>query len=124
MATTKQSLFPEGQVALAAFAGALAHPARIAIIGLLQAREEACCGEIVKALPLAQATVSQHLQVLNRVGLLHLRPAFFRMRQHPKPTDQPKRSALQLLHARGAENDPHRASRGGLRPRHGAYGLG
>jgi ArsR family transcriptional regulator len=73
MATTKQSLFPEGQVALAAFAGALAHPARIAIIGLLQAREEACCGEIVKALPLAQATVSQHLQVLNRVGLLHHR---------------------------------------------------
>jgi len=73
MATTKKSLFPEEQVALAAFAGALAHPARIAIIGLLQDREEACCGEIVRELPLAQATVSQHLQALNKVGLLHHR---------------------------------------------------
>jgi len=70
----KNSLFPEEQVALASFAGALAHPARIAIIGFLQASEEATCGEIVASLPLAQATVSQHLQALNRVGLLEQRP--------------------------------------------------
>ena len=73
MATSKKSLFPAEQVALAAFAGALAHPARIAIIGFLQDREEAYCGEIVRELPLAQATVSQHLQALEKVGLLHHR---------------------------------------------------
>jgi len=73
MAVTKKSLFAEEQVALAAFAGALAHPARIAIIGLLQDSDEACCGEIVEALPLAQATVSQHLQALDKAGLLHRR---------------------------------------------------
>ena len=73
MATTKHALFPEEQVSLAAFAGALAHPARIAIIGLLQERKEVCCGDIVKELPLAQATVSQHLKALDKAGLLHLR---------------------------------------------------
>ena len=74
MPLAKNPLFPEEQVALAAFAGALAHPARIAIIGFLQTSEEASCGEIVASLPLAQATVSQHLQALNRVGLLEQRP--------------------------------------------------
>ena len=73
MAISKLNLFPEDQVALAGFAAALAHPARIAIIGLLQANKEASCGEIVHALPLAQATVSQHLQALNKVGLLRQR---------------------------------------------------
>lgn len=74
MTTSKKDLFSAEQVALAGFAGALAHPARIAIIGFLQSRGEASCGEIVAALPLAQPTVSQHLQALNRVGLLHVRP--------------------------------------------------
>ncbi|WP_269524813.1 ArsR/SmtB family transcription factor [Coraliomargarita parva] len=55
---------------LAAFAGAMAHPARIAIINLLQEKGAASCGEIVAMLPLAQATISQHLQVLVKVGLL------------------------------------------------------
>ncbi len=58
---------------LAEFAGALAHPARIAIIKLLQEHGELPCGQIVEALPLAQATVSQHLKALSRVGLLQLR---------------------------------------------------
>jgi ArsR family transcriptional regulator len=73
MAISKNSLFPEDQVALAAFAGALAHPARIAIIGILQKRSEVCCGDIVQELPLAQATVSQHLKALDNAGLLKLR---------------------------------------------------
>ncbi|MGZ0656887.1 ArsR/SmtB family transcription factor [Coraliomargarita sp. W4R72] len=73
MANPKNTLFPENQVALAAFAGALAHPARIAIIGLLQERDEVCCGDIVQELPLAQATVSQHLKALDKAGLLNNR---------------------------------------------------
>ncbi|MES0808309.1 metalloregulator ArsR/SmtB family transcription factor [Roseibium sp. SCPC15] len=55
---------------LAAIFRALGHPARLAIIKQLAAQEEACCGEIVNHLPLAQSTVSQHLQVLKEAGLL------------------------------------------------------
>ena len=74
MAYSKTSLFSAEQKALASFAGALAHPARIALIGVLQEKGEACCGELVEALPLAQPTISQHLRRLKDVGLLHERP--------------------------------------------------
>lgn len=49
---------------------ALAHPARIAIVKLLAARDECMCGEIVEGLPLAQSTVSQHLKALKEAGLV------------------------------------------------------
>jgi DNA-binding transcriptional ArsR family regulator len=49
---------------------ALAHPARLAILEVLAARGTCVCGEIVEVLPLAQATVSQHLKVLKEAGLL------------------------------------------------------
>ncbi|GAA0782792.1 ArsR family transcriptional regulator [Roseibium denhamense] len=55
---------------LASIFRALGHPARLAIIQKLAAEEQACCGAIVDALPLAQSTVSQHLQVLKDAGLL------------------------------------------------------
>jgi len=54
----------------AALAKALAHPARVAIVRLLVARGECICGDIVGELPLAQATVSQHLKVLKQAGLI------------------------------------------------------
>jgi len=57
-------------VELARVAKALGHPARVAIVRLL-ARDGACiCGDIVDRLPLAQATVSQHLKVLKDAGLI------------------------------------------------------
>jgi ArsR family transcriptional regulator len=49
---------------------ALGHPARLRIVDLLAARGTCICGEIVDVLPLAQATVSQHLKVLKEAGLL------------------------------------------------------
>ncbi len=55
---------------LAEFARAMGHPARVAIVQLLMAGGEMCCQAIVDELPLAQATVSQHLRVLERVGLV------------------------------------------------------
>ena len=54
--------------ALAQLANALGHPARVAIVRLLQQRESCICGEIVEVLPLAQSTVSQHLKVLKEAG--------------------------------------------------------
>ena len=59
---------PDEQLAL--FAKALGHPARVAILRILAARGECVCGEIVQGLPLAQATVSQHLKVLKEAGLI------------------------------------------------------
>jgi ArsR family transcriptional regulator len=55
---------------LAARAKALAHPARIQILRTLAARGTCVCGQIVDELPLAQATVSQHLKVLREAGLI------------------------------------------------------
>jgi len=49
---------------------ALAHPARLRILEVLAARGTCVCGAIVEILPLAQATVSQHLKVLKEAGLL------------------------------------------------------
>lgn len=49
---------------------ALAHPARLRIVDFLAARGTCICGEIVGVLPLAQATVSQHLKILKEAGLL------------------------------------------------------
>lgn len=58
---------------LAAFAKALGHPARIAIIqALLRQPEGRCCGHFVEALPLSQASVSQHLKALVEVHLLEI----------------------------------------------------
>jgi ArsR family transcriptional regulator len=53
---------------LAGLAKALAHPARVAILRMLLTRGDCICGDIVERLPLAQATVSQHLKVLKESG--------------------------------------------------------
>jgi ArsR family transcriptional regulator len=55
---------------LALLAKALGHSSRVEILRLLLTHEACFCGEIVDALPLAQATVSQHLSVLKNAGLV------------------------------------------------------
>lgn len=49
---------------------ALGHPARMQIIRYLGERPQCFTGDIVDVLPLAQATVSQHLKVLRDAGLI------------------------------------------------------
>lgn len=58
-------------VELARLAKALGHPARVEILRILIERGDCQCGTIVAELPLAQATVSQHLKVLKEAGLVH-----------------------------------------------------
>ena len=70
MAIHKKKEFTQKEQDLAAFAKALAHPARIAILKLLAQRNECICGEIVEVLPLSQSTVSQHLKELKNAGLI------------------------------------------------------
>lgn len=55
---------------LALICKALSHPARIRIVEHLKAVDRCICGEIVKILPLAQSTVSQHLKILKAAGLV------------------------------------------------------
>ncbi len=70
MPLSKTSLFTEKQNQVATLAKALAHPARIAILTELSDRNSCICGEIVEHVPLAQATVSQHLKELKQAGLV------------------------------------------------------
>ena len=55
---------------IARYAKALSHPARVAIMRLLIARQSCICSEIVEELPLSQSTVSQHLKELKEAGLI------------------------------------------------------
>lgn len=55
---------------LVSLAKALGHPARVQILRLLVRRSACICGDIVEELPLAQSTVSQHLKVLQKAGLI------------------------------------------------------
>ncbi|MFP4690808.1 MAG: ArsR/SmtB family transcription factor [Bacteroidales bacterium] len=60
----------EENLRLARYCKALAHPARISILKLLLSKQSCICGDIVKELPLAQSTVSQHLKELKKAGLI------------------------------------------------------
>jgi DNA-binding transcriptional ArsR family regulator len=70
MATAKTEEFTKKETDIADFAKALSHPARIKILKILSELNVCMCGEIVDLLPLSQATVSQHLKELKRVGLV------------------------------------------------------
>lgn len=61
--TTRQEL-------LAKYAKAMGHPARIAILQFLAQQERCYFGDIHEELPIAKATVSQHLKELKDVGLI------------------------------------------------------
>lgn len=70
MGVTKTEVFTDKQNRIADLAKALAHPARIAIIQHLLREKSCVCGDLVEVLPLAQATVSQHLKELKNIGIL------------------------------------------------------
>lgn len=55
----------------ARFAKAMGHPARIAILQFLAKQSECYFGDIHEELPIAKATVSQHLKELKDAGLIH-----------------------------------------------------
>jgi ArsR family transcriptional regulator len=70
MGISKSAHFNEQQNSLANIAKALGHPARVAIVEYLLSQKECVCGDIVSELPLAQATVSQHLKELKSAGII------------------------------------------------------
>lgn len=70
MGKSKNESFSDAQNTIAKIAKGLSHPARIAILEFLLTKDSCVCGDIVDELPLAQATVSQHLKELKRLGLI------------------------------------------------------
>ncbi len=70
MGVTKTQNFTEEQNKVATYAKALAHPARVAILHYLLKQQTCICSNLVDELPLAQATVSQHLKELKATGLI------------------------------------------------------
>lgn len=70
MAYTISSDYKEDEISLARFAKAMGHPARIAILRYLSSLDTCCFADINKELPIAKATVSQHLSELKDAGLI------------------------------------------------------
>jgi ArsR family transcriptional regulator len=70
MGLSKKTSFSTRENQIAEIAKALAHPARVAILEFLSKQDACMCGDIVEHIPLSQATVSQHLAELKRVGLI------------------------------------------------------
>ena len=58
------------QELLARFAKALGHPTRVAIVQFLIKQKECYFGRIWEELPIAKATVSQHLKELKDAGII------------------------------------------------------
>ena len=70
MGVTKTANFTSKQNRVATLAKVLGHPARVAILEYIIQQKACICGDLVTELPLAQATVSQHLKELKNVGLI------------------------------------------------------
>lgn len=68
--TMVEKKYTDEEEKLARFAKAMGHPARIAILNFLA--NQKCCffGDINDELPIAKATVSQHLKELKDAGLI------------------------------------------------------
>lgn len=68
--TAKKHKFTERQEQIAKYGNALANPVRVAILELLST--QSCCyhGDMAEELPIANSTLSQHLTVLKRAGLI------------------------------------------------------
>jgi DNA-binding transcriptional ArsR family regulator len=70
MAISKTEEFTKTENKISDWAKVLSHPARIKILKILAQKNVCICGDIVDLMPLAQATVSQHLKELKRVGFI------------------------------------------------------
>ena len=62
--------YTEEEERMARFAKAMGHPARMAILRFLAEQDSCFFGDIHEVLPIAKATVSQHLKELKEAGLI------------------------------------------------------
>ncbi|MCP4185681.1 MAG: helix-turn-helix transcriptional regulator [Hyphomicrobiales bacterium] len=64
----------EEELFLARQMKALAHPVRLQILQSLGGRNNFCCGDFCASIPLAQSTISQHLKILSKAGIIDYQP--------------------------------------------------
>lgn len=67
----KKEVFEKDLQELSKFAKAISHPARLAILKYLAETKTCISGDISDYLPLSRSTVSQHLNELKSLGLIH-----------------------------------------------------
>lgn len=70
MGITKTDLYTDQQNNISVIFKALAHPARIAILQHLLKMSDCINSDLVNELGLAQATISQHLKELKKIGII------------------------------------------------------
>ncbi|WP_088340282.1 ArsR/SmtB family transcription factor [Robiginitalea sediminis] len=70
MGVSKSELFNSQQNEIAQVAKVLAHPARVAILQYISRQDACICSDLVEETGLAQATISQHLSEIKKIGLL------------------------------------------------------
>jgi DNA-binding transcriptional ArsR family regulator len=70
MGASRLDIYTDDVNEIAVMAKVLAHPARVAILKYISNQDSCICNDIVDEIGLAQATISQHLKVINEAGLL------------------------------------------------------
>ncbi len=91
-------------------ARALSDPTRLTILRTLLVEGELSCGEIAERFPLAQPTISHHLNTLVRAGFVAMR----KQGQHHYFKASPEmlrafaNALLQLTHESKTEHTPHK----------------
>ena len=70
MGASRLDIYTDEVNEIAVMAKVLAHPARVAILKYISNQDACICSDIVDEIGLAQATISQHLKVINDAGLL------------------------------------------------------
>ncbi len=70
MGATKLNIHSKDINAIAAIAKVFAHPARVSILQYISKQESCICNDIVDEIGLAQSTISQHMQVISKAGLI------------------------------------------------------
>lgn len=70
MGASKVDIYSNEINEIAVIAKVFSHPARVAILQYISKQDACICNDIVDEIGLAQATISQHLKVINDAGLL------------------------------------------------------
>lgn len=69
--TPRFDRFPDDLVSVARFSRAIGHPARLELIKMLAEAGSAPLNDLARPIPLAPATVTQHVVSLEKYGLVH-----------------------------------------------------
>ncbi|MCF6295901.1 MAG: metalloregulator ArsR/SmtB family transcription factor [Flavobacteriaceae bacterium] len=70
MGASKLNIHSKNSNDIAIIAKVFAHPARVSILQYISKQESCICNDIVDEIGLSQPTISQHLQVISKAGLL------------------------------------------------------